>query len=146
MARRPQTSPESNVVESILRTLWDLLKFLFGSKGKSLNAAAGRELAGHWSQVTALLENPATEGMAISEADKLLDAAFRALGLPGDRMSDRLRAAEGRLGRSLSNEVWRAHKLRNQLAHEVGAQLAPGQARVAVRTFEAALRALGVPV
>lgn len=145
MARRPQT-PEPSVASGIFMTFVDVLKFMFGKKPGGLSAAQAQELAGHWGYVTGLLEDQATERMAVSEADKLLDATFQALNLPGDRMADRLRAAESRLGKQLANEVWRAHKLRNQLAHEVGVVMAPGQARIAVRTFETALRSLGVPI
>ena len=146
MARRQQGTPESNAVEVILRTLWELFTLPFKNRTKGMNPSTAAVLAQHWGGVTDLLSSQSTEAMAVSEADKLLDAAMQALNLPGDRMADRLKAAEGRLGRDLANQVWRAHKLRNQLAHEVGARLAPGQARVAISAFQKALRVLGVPI
>lgn len=147
MNQRQRHTPEQSAVESVLSTLWALLTLPFkGSRSRGIDAGTAALLSSHWQEVSDLLANPSTEGVAVSEADKLLDAALQAINLPGERMADRLKAAEGRWGREFSNEVWRAHKLRNQLAHEVGMQLAPGQAKIAVSTFQRALRYLGVPV
>jgi hypothetical protein len=144
--RRPQATPEQSFVETLLSTLWALFTLPFKKGPATLGSAEARELAAHWTAVTDMAAVPATQAMAISEADKLLDATMRALNLPGNKMADRLRAAEGKLGRDLTNDVWRAHKLRNQLAHEVGARVAPNQVEDALRTFARALRTLGVPV
>jgi len=79
---------------------------------------------------------------SINEADKLLDHAMKQLGYPAaGTMGDRLKVA----GKQFSNldAVWRAHKLRNALAHEVGFDLVPSQAREALADFEQGLRDLG---
>ena len=78
---------------------------------------------------------------AVSEADKLLDQVLRQSGASGDTMGERLKSFQGRF--SDTNSVWRAHKLRNALAHEVGYDLVPGQAKEALRDFERAIRDLG---
>ncbi len=144
--RHQRSTPEQSAVESILGTLWALITLPFKNKSKGLDATTVATLSQHWGGVVDLLNNPTTEAMAISEADKLLDHAMQAVNLAGNTMAERLKSAEGRFGRELTNEVWRSHKLRNQLAHEVGIQLAPGQARVAIMGFQKALRNLGVPV
>ncbi|HSI21275.1 MAG TPA: hypothetical protein VLA04_06355 [Verrucomicrobiae bacterium] len=146
MARRPQGTPEQRAVESVLSTLWALLTLPFKNKAKGIDTHTANEIARHWGTVLEMVSSPATEAMAVSEADKLLDAALQAMNYGGGSMADRLRGAEGRWGRELTNEVWRAHKLRNQIAHEMGMRLAPGQAQVAIRTFATALRNLGVSV
>lgn len=78
---------------------------------------------------------------AISDADKLFDYAMKQLGYPGETFADRLKVAQ----RELSNRdaVWRAHKLRNALAHEMGFDLVPSQANEALRDFERGLNDLG---
>ncbi len=78
---------------------------------------------------------------SINEADKLLDHTLKTLGYSGDTMGERLRAAGSRF--SNRNNVWRAHKLRNALAHEVGFDLVPGQAKEALADFEQGLKDLG---
>jgi hypothetical protein len=82
---------------------------------------------------------------AVAEADKLLDQALKQQGLSGSTMGDRLKSARGRFAgeRDTYDALWRAHKLRNALAHEVGFDLVPSQAREAIADFERALRHLG---
>jgi hypothetical protein len=70
---------------------------------------------------------------------------MRQSGLSGDTMGERLKNARGRFpDRSIYDGIWRAHKLRNALAHEVGFDLVPSQAKEALSDFERGLRALGV--
>lgn len=78
---------------------------------------------------------------AVSEADKLLDHVMRQSGASGETMGERLKSFQGRF--KDTNSVWRAHKLRNALAHEVGYDLVPSQAKEALADFERALRDLG---
>lgn len=78
---------------------------------------------------------------AVSEADKLLDYALKQLNYPGETMADRLKKAESRL--SNHNAVWRAHKLRNMIAHEVGFEFSASEGQEALASFERALRDLG---
>jgi hypothetical protein len=78
---------------------------------------------------------------AINEADKLLDHVMRQQGAGGDTMGERLKSFGNRF--SDRNGVWRAHKLRNVLAHEVGFDLVPSQAREALADFERAMKDLG---
>lgn len=78
---------------------------------------------------------------AINEADKLFDYVMRQLGYAGETMAERLKVAGSKL--SDQNSVWRAHKLRNALAHEVGFDLVASQANEALHDFERGLRDLG---
>ncbi len=81
---------------------------------------------------------------AINEADKLFDHIMRQQGVAGDSMGDRLKAARSRFAdREVYDHIWRAHKLRNALAHEVGFDLVPSQAKEAISDFETGLKALG---
>jgi hypothetical protein len=77
---------------------------------------------------------------AINEADKLLDHVMKQLGYEGERMGERLKQAGPRF--TDRNNVWRAHKLRNALAHEIGFDLVPSQAKEALQDFEQALKDL----
>ncbi|HUC20137.1 MAG TPA: hypothetical protein VMR98_01420, partial [Candidatus Polarisedimenticolaceae bacterium] len=53
---------------------------------------------------------------AVSEADKLLDYALKHSGVSGDTMGARLKHSGQRFDDI--DAIWRAHKLRNALAHE----------------------------
>jgi hypothetical protein len=95
-----------------------------------------------WATVQAMsVGNGANLRDAVSEADKLLDYALKQFGVPGETMGDRLK----RSGRRFNdiNAIWRAHKLRNALAHEVDFDLVPAQAKEALNDFEQGLRDLG---
>jgi hypothetical protein len=81
---------------------------------------------------------------AISEADKLLDNALRAAGAGGDTTGERLKSAQSQFSSyPVYDGAWRAHKLRNALAHEVGFDLVASQATAALADFRRAIRDLG---
>ena len=85
-------------------------------------------------------ENTATFVVAVIDGDKLLDKAMVEMGVPGKTMGERLK----RVGDKFSdlNAVWRAHKLRNALAHE-DLEISYKQAAGAVAIYKQALKDLG---
>ena len=84
---------------------------------------------------------PRSYAIAILEADKLLDRAMREMGITGKTMGERLKHADRRF--SDINSVWRAHKLRNQLAHESDFELSYVTTTQALTSFRRALKDLG---
>lgn len=84
---------------------------------------------------------PRSYTIAILEADKLLDRAMREMGIAGKNMGERLKHADRRF--SDVNSVWRAHKLRNQLAHESDFELNYVTTTQALASFRRALKDLG---
>ena len=99
------------------------------------------EITARWHTIMATSSTGAS-GLksSINEADKLLDHVMKQLGYPGEKMADRLKLAGPRF--TNRDAVWHAHKLRNALAHEVGFDLVPSQAKEALRDFEQALKDL----
>lgn len=86
-------------------------------------------------------ENPATYPLAIIDADKLLDKALIEMGVPGKTMGERLKKLSDRF--TDLNGVWRAHKLRNALAHEPDFEVSWRQASNALVIYKQALKDLG---
>ena len=86
-------------------------------------------------------DNPATYMTTIIDADKLLDKAMVEMGVPGKTMGDRLKKAGGKF--SNLNSVWRAHKLRNAIAHESDIEVSYKQANSALMIYKQALKDLG---
>ena len=86
-------------------------------------------------------DNPATYPIAVIEADKLLDKAMMEMGLPGKTMGDRLKKSGDRF--EDLNGVWRAHKVRNKVAHEAGFEVGYKQAVNALAIYKTALKNLG---
>ena len=86
-------------------------------------------------------ENPASYAISVINCDKLLDKAMIEMGVPGKTMGDRLKRCGGRF--TNVNAVWRAHKLRNTIAHETDFEISYKQALNAVAIYKQALRELG---
>jgi len=81
--------------------------------------------------------------IAILEADKILNEALRAAGMPGIQLGDRLKRARASQIPNL-DDLWQAHKLRNQIAHEPDFKLKRDLAERALGIYETALKNLGV--
>ena len=86
-------------------------------------------------------ESPDSFAMTIIEADKLLDKAMVEAGLYGKTMGERLKKSGDRF--SDINAVWRAHKLRNAIAHEPGFEVNFKQASNVLVIIKQALTDLG---
>ncbi len=86
-------------------------------------------------------DQPASFSMAVLNADKLLDQALKERGLLGQTMAERMKNGAKML--SNRNNVWTAHKLRNQIAHEPDANVTFDQARYALAYFKQALKDIG---
>lgn len=86
-------------------------------------------------------ENSATFPIVVIEGDKLLDKAMVEMGIPGKTMGDRLKRSGDRF--TDLNAVWRAHKLRNAIAHETDLEVGYKQAFNALAIYKQALKDLG---
>ena len=78
---------------------------------------------------------------AILEADKLLDQGLKLKGYSGS-LGEKLKKS-GKLFRNL-NDIWYAHKTRNNIAHELNFQISPSQGQKVLKIFCQALHDLGV--
>lgn len=92
-------------------------------------------------KVLGKLRQAASQGDAhrrLLEADSVLDLAFTELGFTGS-LGEKLKKA----GKYLPNEdaLWKAHKLRNRIAHESGIHLNEQEVAHALQQFEKAIRA-----
>lgn len=86
-------------------------------------------------------ENSASFVLAVINGDKLLDKALIEMGVPGKTMGDRLKRVDDKL--TDKDAVWRAHKLRNVIAHESDYELSYRQAANALAIYKKALKDLG---
>jgi hypothetical protein len=81
--------------------------------------------------------------IAIMEADNLLEEALRFAGVRGNNLGDRLKNLKKSDVPNL-DQIWQAHKLRNQIAHEAGFTLRRDLAERTLGIYEEALHNLGV--
>lgn len=78
---------------------------------------------------------------AIMDADKLLDHALYLLGYRGN-LGNKLKKAAPRF--SNINKVWAAHKIRNNIAHQINYQVDEKAYRNAMLTFKQAFKDLKI--
>lgn len=86
-------------------------------------------------------DTPMSWQFAILTADKLLDSAMRERGVNGTTLGERLKNAKPYL--TNIDSVWRAHKLRNRIAHDDGVVVSKRQASEMLKIFKRALTDLG---
>lgn len=101
------------------------------------------QIAERWKQIRVTSQQGLMGAkLAIMEADTLLDSGLKSLMMPGETLGERLKVACYKYPK-LQN-VWWAHKLRNQIAHEATFQISSRQAMQALDEFEKALKTLNV--
>lgn len=95
----------------------------------------------HWNHVLekARKNPPQSLFLGIIEADGLVDNVLKKIGIPGEHMADRLERLAGRDLKSI-DRLWRAHKVRNDLAHTPGFTLDPHDAEQILGDYEAFLK------
>lgn len=83
----------------------------------------------------------ATFMKTVIDCDKLLDKAMVEMGIPGKNMGERLKHSKDKF--TDINSVWKAHKLRNALAHESDLEITYRQALAALAIYKKALKDIG---
>ncbi len=154
--RKPKQDPiEVKIVVGIFKGMWWLIALPFrGLGGPAASKTSGSRRAGtldtqqvsqQWSEIQTKigLGGSSHFASAIVAADRLLDHVLRQKGYTGDTMGERLKNARDDMSSFAYQNAWQAHKLRNQLVHEMGIEIMSYQAKEAIGQYESALRDLG---
>ncbi len=154
-SRKSKSEPiEMQIMMALFRGLGWLIMLPFkGFGGKGSGKAAVRkpgavntqEVAKQWSdiQTTVGLGGASHFAQGVVAADKLLDHVLKQKGYVGETMGERLKSAVDDMSPAVYHNTWQAHKLRNQLVHEVGHEVMSFQVKEAIQQYEHALRELG---
>lgn len=86
--------------------------------------------------------NKAEWRLAIIEADNILDELLKERGYGGETLGERMKSIDGTKMVSLS-DAWDAHKLRNQIAHQVDMEVTQRMAMKAIVQYERVFKELG---
>jgi len=121
----------------ILLFAWLLLWWV--TRTKSLSEKDCSIILRKWKEVEALMEEKKYRD-AVLEADKTLDFAMKRMSISGETFAKRFTKAEKTIGRQ--EGVWVAHKMRNQLVHEIDFEITAGKAISATNAFHHALKKL----
>jgi len=81
--------------------------------------------------------------IAVIEADKLLEEALREAGIRGTSLGERLKNIKTNQLPNL-DQVWQAHRLRNDIVHQSTFKLKRDLAERALNIYEATLKELGL--
>jgi len=109
---------------TLLKSLWKFILFLFGGKypyKKNVSSATAEKIQEKWkNEVVVALKtrNPTQLRQSLVTADKLLDTALSEL-VEGEDMSSRLKNAKDKFDWDLYDRIWKAHKVRNSLVHDL---------------------------
>ncbi len=115
-----------------------LVTFFIKKPKKDLNR---QHFRAKWKELQKLCAKTETWGLAVIQADSLLDEALKKKHFKGKTMGERLVSAQ----RSLTNNdgVWFGHKLRNQLVHQTDVALREKDIKHALIGIGQALKDLG---
>jgi hypothetical protein len=122
-----------------LAILW-----LVGRAGSRVSSAEKTKAKTTWQRIVDMADSDDEHALtkAIFEADKLLDWSMGLVGVRGNGLGEKLKIARSRVVNI--DAVWRAHKLRNQLAHEMDARISRKETREALAAFERAIKGFGL--
>lgn len=131
------------VLLGVLLLVWAAFKLKRLFTRPELSGMSREEIAKRWAEV----RKTSTQGLmgaklAIMEADTILDAGLKSMMMPGETLGERLKVACYKYPRL--KDVWWAHKMRNDLAHDASFQLSTRRAAQAIDEFERALKILNV--
>ncbi len=101
-------------------------------------------VARHWAAILHRVKSGTQDAMkyAILEADALVDHVLKKMGLTGEHMADRLTQIIPDQVPSLER-AWKAHRLRNELAHTPGMTVTAAETKTALTAFRDFLLELG---
>ena len=101
-------------------------------------------IARHWGAILNRVKSGTQDAMkySILEADSLVDHFLKSVGFSGEHMADRLTQIIPDRVPSLER-VWKAHRLRNELAHTPGAVVTANETKEALSAFRDFLIELG---
>ncbi|PIQ78191.1 hypothetical protein COV82_01695 [Candidatus Peregrinibacteria bacterium CG11_big_fil_rev_8_21_14_0_20_46_8] len=114
---------------------------LFVRRRRRLSRGEQALVLENWLRLSAKVETDPAQ--SIIEADKLLAYVLRKKGYVGT-LGEMMKKARPLF--SDNNGIWRAHKLRNRIAHEVDHEVRPREAMQALSSFKRALCDLGIQI
>lgn len=100
-----------------------------------------------WSEIeqTFNIGGPSNFKASIMEADKLVDHVLKSKGVHGETFGERLKNAKPKFSNYKDyNDLWFAHKVRNNIVHEATHDLGSAEAKMAIDYYKKALKELGV--
>lgn len=118
-----------------------------GKKSKKRRAEAKKfDFTPQWKKILTTVEAGGSDAslLAIIEADKLVDTALKNLKFEGEYIAERLERAGKIMDLKTIDDVWRVHRIRNNLVHTPGFQISQSQVSDVLKVYEKFLKELNV--
>ena len=146
--KNQQASLIETIIISLSKGLWFLISWpikkilKLKTKSEKLDKIANLQ---KWLEIERLLESndEIHAKHAVVVADKFFDDIMKQMGMKGDNFGGRLKNAENRFSQVVYQKVWDAHKVRNQISHEMDYKLSVGEAKKTLDNFRSGLHNLG---
>lgn len=148
MVKKQQPNLTELIIINLLKGLWFLIswpiKRIFRIKSKNSKLDKVTNLK-KWLDIKKLLDSDDEihAKQAIIDADKFFDDIMKQLGVKGEGFADRLRSLESKMDHKKYQQVWEAHKIRNQISHEMDYKLSGIKAKNALENFRSGLENIG---
>lgn len=134
------------LIAAIVVIVNKLYKYNKPGAQKIVPAASGlprKIVEGPWQDILKKLDsdNPSDWNLAVIQADSLVDNILKEMGLPGETMGERMKTLDHSRLASL-DDLWEAHRIRNQIAHETDRTATKHKAAYAISLFGKVLKEL----
>lgn len=132
-----------------MKAIWDFIKYLFGGAypyRRRISDGTVRKIQEKWrNEVFLALHpgNPSQLKQALVTADKLLDTALGEL-VEGESMSSKLKNSQNLFEWEIYDKLWKAHKVRNALVHDLDYEPTYYILEEAINDFKIGLSELGI--
>ncbi len=128
------------------KTVWFRLRFWEDIKEFfTVSPVKGGKFSRKWKDIIRKI-NSGIEGeqkMAIILADNMLDEALEKLGFKGETVAERLGEIDSKKLKNI-NEVWEAHKIRNNIVHDADYKLTVEEAKRTIEIYDEVFQNLGI--
>lgn len=149
--KRYKKNTSEATFDFILGFFWNLINRRWKIEDRGWKKTEGikkEEIDEKWKKIEELMElgGESRFKQAVIEADKLFDHVLKQMSFRGETFADRLRAAKNQFSANTYDVIWQAHKIRNQITHEIGYELLAHEAKEAIGKFEKGIRELSINI
>jgi len=134
------------IIYFITKTRWFKFRFLETfSEFFTYKPLGSKKITKQWQKIKILLESGLESNykLAIIEADSLLEENLKKLGYPGETMDEILEKISANIISNIE-EVRQAHRIRNNIIHDLDYKLELGETQKIIAIYERSLVSLGL--
>jgi len=135
----------ATIIYFLIKTAWIKHRFLFNAvEFLNYQPYGVKKASKQWEKTKKRLEGglESEYKLAIIEADSMIDEVLKRIGHKGETLGDRLKELTPDLLSNI-NDIWEAHKIRNNIVHDPDYKLSLREAQKAIEIYEKALTDLG---